>query len=39
MNNQTKPVWDLAELLDEVQDMIEERNAIYYPMYKEEHKS
>ena len=35
MNNQIKPVWDLAELLDEVQDMIEERNAIYYPTQKE----
>ena len=38
MNNQTKPVWDLSKLLDEVQDMIEERNAIYYLTYKEETK-
>ena len=30
MKEQRKPIWDLAELLDEVQDMIEERNFIYY---------
>ena len=33
-----KPIFDLAELLEEVQDMIEERQAIYYPEYKEKQK-